>query len=210
MKFISRFILASSSAALFSLTVSPSFASVVSNIHNGGDTTVSITRDGILFHDGNPGYADASTSMGASATGSRFAGPSSSFWDNAGSPGAQADPAGSNSVCDLSSVGQSCTIEIGSLGSPIILTYVSPGKWATSNGSSALLSVSNGSWLGDLPGLFIGEDGDSTFLHIVRSGNYGGTVPPVDPAPEPRAVWAVAMIGVIGMVGAAKLRKFVR
>jgi hypothetical protein len=172
MKTLSRMISAGSSLAII-LFASPAFATVVGHLSDNEGASVSVTSDGILFSDNDSwsSSSDSGGSGGVSAPSSRF---SDSPWSYSGGSNSGSSPSDSSGTCDLVSVGQSCTLEIGSLSSPITLTYMGSGKWQTSGDSTALLSVSNGSWLQDLPGLFIDENSDSTALRFVKSG-YSGT-----------------------------------
>jgi hypothetical protein len=205
MKTLSRMISAGSGLALI-LFATPVFATVVGHLSNNEGASVSVTKDGILFSDNDSwgGYSGSGGGGGVSAPNSRF---SNSSWSYSGGSSSGSSGSDSSGSCDLVSIGQSCTLEIGSLSSPITLTYMGSGKWQTSGDSTALLSVSNGTWFQDLPGLFIDENSDSTSLRFVKSGYSGGTVAPADPAPEPRSTALIAFGGLGIAFAALKLRK---
>ena len=199
MKSPGRLILTASGLGLLFLSAAPSFATVVDNLAPGHASIIA-TSAGVTFHET---YNSASSTLAPATSGfSRdFLMPqgesSANFTQSPSSTGA------SNSDCALAKVGQSCSLEIGSLPFPIVLTYLGPGSAGSDgSGNTGLLGIGgtgkNGAWSDDVTGLFVNENSGRTSLNFLGPGV---CIPPTDAAPEPRFVSAMALAGVlIGIV----------
>jgi hypothetical protein len=197
---------------LIFLTATPSFGTVVSNLEPFHNPGLTVLPDGIWFSLDNASSGSASAASDASPRATPDLLSAGGNFPPSGS-NSSSDAGGSNPGCALVAKGDSCAIQIGTLASPIILTYLGPGffgGYSGPNDTTALLGVSGpGKWTGGLQGLFIDENSqtDLTSLHFVKGGFSGGTVPPTDPTPEPRAISAVALAGLLVGIAWTKRRR---
>jgi hypothetical protein len=196
MNLLGRLTLTASGLGLLFLTAAPSFATVVDNLAQG-HASITATPRGVTFTETYVGGPSTPTSgfshdllMPQGESGASLTAPPSS-------------PDASNTDCMLVKIGQSCSIEIGSLPFPIMLTYLGPGTdGSDGSGKSELLGIGgigrNGTWTDDVASLFVNENSGHTSMGFVDPGI---CVTPTDAAPEPRSVSAIAVAGLlIGIV----------
>lgn len=200
MKSLGRLILTGSGLGLL-LTATPTFATVVDSLAPSHGS-ITATPDGVTFTENYTGGPSAVTQSNSLLAGGPLTSPGESEASFAPS---RSSSDGLNTDCSLLKAGQSCSLEIGSLPFPIILTYLGLGTDGNAgSGKSALLGIggtgTEGAWTDDVAGLFINENSGHTSLKFVSPGF---TVTPTDAAPEPRSISVVAfatlLIGIVVM-----------
>jgi len=240
MKFFVHGSLLGSGLGLLFLMASPSFATVVGNLYTGGSGTVTVTADGITFNENDT--TGGSTEVGAGTT-LTFAGgsltegqpidigggltitpaslPLTDFMTFPDDPNLSVTldyfgPGSTNNNCAGLTTGESCSPMIGSLVSPIILTYTGSGTEGSGNGSegvSALLNltgtITDGSGIvSDFTGHFSASIANETPEQLVAlfdtpgasfSTTYAGdfVASEMSAIPEPRDLSWVALSGLL-------------